>query len=205
MAQVSWLVQGTRSQRSIITAPGAADVDDAVVRVDAALDGFPGHVPGWFRGLERLGFGWYAVCVVVGTGVSLALSPAEPVWRIASGITLGLIVAPLTIVLSRMLAKWQARATGSSSTAQALVDAADAARPVNGEIAMQIATIVENDPGRATAVHRTAWRAAAGDVAARKELEAAWESAAPDAAAARAAMVAKLQAEIDADKQRGGS
>jgi len=202
-ARVDWLVDGSRSGRAIVTAPGRTDVGDAVVRVDAALDGFAGPVPGWFRGLERLGFWWYVICVVVGVGITLAVGPASVVWRVASGVTLGLILAPVSLVLLRALARGGSRADGAASPAQALAHAAAHARPVNGEIVMQVGTVLGRDAGRADAVHRMAWRAAGGDASARKELEAAWEAAAPDAAAARAEKVARLQAEIDADKARG--
>src|SRR6478609_7955396 len=132
MAQPSWLITGERSKRPIVVAPGVDGADAAVTQVDNALDRFSGPVPGWFRAVERLGYWWYGVCIVVGVAVALALVPAELKWKIAWGIAFGLIATPVTSALGYYLARLQARAAGFPTVAKALSDVKGTARPSNG-------------------------------------------------------------------------
>jgi hypothetical protein len=199
MAQLDWLHVGVRSDQPIVTAPGVVDAGE-VAQVDAALDGFSGKVPGWYRLLEKVGLGWYAICVAIGLAVALAFSPAELHWRIAAGVTIGLVVAPPSLWLARLLARLQARATGEPSTKQALAAVADRARPVNGETRYEVETVLAKDPSLERKVHQLAWRTP-DDSGARKELEGLWEKADPEAATARAAKFAEVDAKIAALKR----
>ncbi|GHH71833.1 hypothetical protein [Promicromonospora soli] len=202
MAQLDWLHVGVRSDKPIVTAPGVTDTG-AVTQVDDALDGFSGKVPGWFKALEKIGYWWYAICVIAGLAFSLALSPAEMAWKIAAGLTIGLVAAPVTSGLLRLLAKAQARAGGESGTERALAVLADRARPVSGETKFEVEAVLAKDPSLEHRVHQLAWRATE-DPAARKELESLWEMADPAAAAARAAKFAELDAKIASLKQNQG-
>ena len=203
MGQLDWLHTGVRSDKPIVTAPGATDTGDAVTRVDAALDGFAGKVPGWFRGLEKIGYWWYAICVVLGLVVGLTANPSEIEWRIASGIMIGLLVAPVSLLLLRLLAKAQARASGAPSTERAIAAVADRARPVTGETKFQVDAVLAKDPGLERTVHQLAWRTTQ-DAAATKELEGIWEKTHPEAATARAAKFAEIDAKVAALKQNQG-
>ncbi|MFC8731953.1 hypothetical protein ACFT5B_05790 [Luteimicrobium sp. NPDC057192] len=203
MADVSWLVTGTRSGRPIVVAPGGADPSDAVVRVDAALDGFAGPVPRWYRATEQIGYWWVAIWVVLAVAVTLTTSPASLPWRIASGMTIGLLVTPISLALYRLVARAQARAAGAGSTDEALRRAADRARPSTPDSARQVAAVLAADPRSERRVHDLAWRAAKPDPAARKELEGLWEKADPERAALAKRQVAQLQAELDQLKADG--
>jgi hypothetical protein len=199
MAQLDWLHVGVRSDQPIVTAPGVTDTGE-VAQVDAALDGFSGKVPGWYKLIEKVGLGWYAICVAVGLAISLAFSPAELHWKIAAGFTIGLVVAPPSLWLARLLAKLQARATGEPGTDRALAALADRARPVTGETKYEVETVLAKDPSLERRVHQLAWRTT-DEAAARKELEGLWEKADPEAAAARAAKFAEVDAKIAALKR----
>jgi hypothetical protein len=207
MAQASWLVQGARSQRSIITAPGATDVDDAVVRVDAALDGFPGPVPRWFRGLERVGRWWYVVCLAVTVPVAIAVAPADMAWRVAAGLSSGLILAPLSGMILHQMAKLHSRVGGSPSTQESLARTTDAARPAPGTVVQQAESILRTDPHLEPTVHRLSWRAAEpatsdGQTAAM-ELFSLWQEVDPRAAAAQVAEIEQIRASIRELKEQG--
>jgi hypothetical protein len=203
MAQLDWLHVGVRSDKPIVTAPGVTDTAAVVTLVDAALDGFAGNVPGWFKVLEKIGYWWYVICVVIGLAFSLAFSPAEMHWKIAAGFAIGLVGAPVTGGLLLLLAKLQARATGEPGTERALTAVADRARPVSGETKYEVETVLAKDPSLERRVHQLAWRTTE-DAAARKELEMLWEQADPDAAAARSVKVAEVEAKIAALKQNQG-
>ncbi len=207
MAQVSWLVQGARSQRSIITAPGATDVDDAVVRVDAALDGFPGPVPRWFRGLERLGRWWYVICLAVTVPVAIAVAPADMAWRVAAGLSSGLILAPVSGMILHQVARLHSRVGGSPSAEQSLSDAADAARLAPGTVVRKAEAILRKDAGLEPTIHGLSWRAAAQETpdarSAAQELLSLWEQADPEGAAAHVAEMERVRASIRDLKEPG--
>ncbi|MCK9792659.1 hypothetical protein M1843_02735 [Isoptericola sp. 4D.3] len=195
MAHESWLVTGDRSKQPIVVAPGAADAHGAVTQVDNALGKFSGPVPAWFRVVERLGYWWYGICVVVGVVLGLLLVPAETQWKISWGFALGFLAAPLSGAILYRLARLQARAAGFPTTAKALADAKGTARPTNGEVHKHVTTVLGADPALESRVHRLAWRAAGDDGSARKELEGLWEKADPEAAAALADKFAAIRAE----------
>lgn len=203
MAEASWLVTGSRSGRPIVLAPGGAEASAAAARVDAALDGFAGPVPGWFRAVERTRAGWFVLWMALGVVLTLLTSPATLAWQIASGLTIGLVVAPVSLVLLRLLARAQARARGASSTDQALRDVAGLARPTTPDAARQAAAVLASDPRSEPRVHDLVWRAAKPDAGARKELEALWEKADPTTAAVQRRQLAQLQADVDQLKADG--
>ena len=202
MAQVDWLHTGTHSEKDIVTAPSAGDVDDAVARVDAALDGYTGKVPGWFTAIKKLGYWWYAVCIAVLLVLALVLVPAGIGFRLTIGIVGGVVAAPLSGWALLLLAKLQSRSTGAASTEQALADVADRARPVTGETRYQVETVLDRTPDLEKKVHQLAWRSSQ-DAEARKSLEGLWEKAAPEEAAARAARIAEVEAGIADLKAQG--
>jgi hypothetical protein len=203
VAQVSWLVMGGRSGRPIVVGPAADDATDAVTRVDGALDGFAGPVPRWFEVTEKIGYGWFAIWMAVGLVVALVASPAALQWRIASGLMIGLIVAPISIALFRLVARAQSRAQGAPTTERALRDAAGRARPTTPDTVRQVEVVLATSPHAEHRVHDLVWRAAAPDPAARKELEGLWEKADPEAAALQKRQMAQLQAEIDDLRSEG--
>jgi len=195
MAEPSWLVTGARSKRPIVVAPGAEDAAAAVTQVDNALDRFSGPVPGWFRALERLGYWWYGVCIVVGVAAALAFVPAELRWKVAWGVAFGLVATPVTSALAYYLARLQARSAGFPTPAAALADVKGVALPSNGEVRKQVTTVLAADPALEGRVHRLAWQAARNDGSARTELEGLWEKADPQAAAALAEKFDRIRAE----------
>ncbi|MGH3588707.1 MAG: hypothetical protein ACRDQ0_20555, partial [Pseudonocardia sp.] len=116
---------------------------------------------------------------------------------------LGFIAAPLSSAVLYYLARLQARAAGFPTTAKALADVEDAARPSNGEVLKQVTTVLSAEPALEARVHRLAWQAARGDGSARKELEGLWEKADPTAAAALAEKFAGIDAETARLKEQG--
>jgi hypothetical protein len=207
-AAPDWLVTGPRSRKQIVVAPGArdgADTGRAVALVDDALRGFPGRVPAWFRLLERVGYWWWAVCLVAGLAIGLAFNPNEMKWKIASGLTLGLGGAPITGALLWTVAWLQARVFGPGGTAAVLASVVDAARPSNGDVLKHVTVVLARRPQLETRLHDLAWRAAANDGRARRELEDMWAEEEPEAAAALAAQFAELKASLAADRARAGA
>ncbi|MEU6245982.1 hypothetical protein [Glycomyces sp. NPDC047010] len=187
MAEVGWLVRRSGSEHVIITAPDAASgVGEAVKRLEAALDGFPGRKPAWFRVLERVGYWWYLVCMVA-TAVVLALFGANGlVMNLVYGFFGGITVAVVTGGVLTGAAHLQARLGAGKSVEQARRDVAALARQ-GGGVAERVEAILAKDPSLERRVHLLAWDAAeigATDRSASDdELTGLWELADPAAAA----------------------
>lgn len=196
MTQADWLITGERTKRPVVVAPGtddAAAAAAAVKQVDAALDGFAGPVPGWYRAVERLGYWWYPVCVVVGLVLAFALAPARVEWQISLGLLVGLVGARGSGMVFWFLARLQARgSSGFGSTAKALAAAADVARPSDADTGTEVAAVLAKDPALESRVHLLVWQAADEQDGARQQLDALWEKADPEGAARRAAHLAEV-------------
>ncbi|MCT2585768.1 hypothetical protein [Actinophytocola gossypii] len=201
MGQPGWLYTGEVSERSIVTAPGAGDVGDAVVLVDAAVAGFCGKVPGWFRAVQRLKYWWYAVCIAVGLAVGLVFVPTPVEWRLTAGLTAGLVLTPVSGAVLGLVARRQTRVQGVRRPERLLAKVAGRARPVADTVREQIVTVLARDPGLDATVHELAWRSA--KEGARRELDELWKKADPRAAAARAAKIAEVTARVDDLKDQG--
>jgi hypothetical protein len=203
MAQADWMITGARQPRPVVLAPGStADAADAA-RVDAALDGFPSGVPAWFRGLERIGYWWYGVCVVAGVLICLAVVPAPLEWRIATGLGAGFVAAPATGAALNVIAHLWSRARGPWSPQEAITRLQDRARPSDGETDKRVAAILAAKPALEARVHDVVWRQAGGEAGARHELTGLWEKEAPEEAARQAALIADVRAKIDGLTSRG--
>ncbi|WP_454851541.1 hypothetical protein [Promicromonospora soli] len=205
MSQANWLVKGSTSERWIVTAPGApTGVAKAVEQLDAALDGFSGNVPGWFRAVKKTGSWWYLICVVIAVVVVVAVAPVEIGMRIAIGISAGLFLAVLSGPLLRLLATAQSRAAGVASADRVIADVAGTARPIQQGVVERATAVIDNGAAPEDAVHALVWRAAQGssDEAAAAELLALWRKAAPEQASAHQARMEQYQAQLgDQDKR----
>ncbi|MFD2797426.1 hypothetical protein ACFS27_27985 [Promicromonospora vindobonensis] len=208
MAQVNWLTKGERSGTTLITAPGTpAGVESGVERLDAALDGFTGPIPGWFRAFEKLGFWWYPICAVVGVLLVLLLvDPADAV-RIASGMAISLVLAYLGAFALNVAAKAQARGRGHASSQQAIAEVDPLARIApTGARALSDA-VLGRDAGLEDQVHTLLWRSVktttADGAAASEELQALLARTAPEHAAGRAADAERLEQQIKRLKEDG--
>lgn len=205
MLQANWLIKGSASERWIVTAPGTpTGVAKAVEQLDAALDGFSGNVPGWFRTVRKTGSWWYLICVAIAVVVVVAVSPAEIGMRIAVGIAVGVLLAVLSGPLLRLLATAQSRAVGTASADRVITDVAGTARPIPQGVVDRAAAVLDNGAAPEDTVHALVWRAAQGssDEAAAAELVALWRRAAPEQASAHQARMERYQAQLgDQDKR----
>lgn len=208
MAQPGWMRTGKHSKKYIVTAPGATDVGEAVERVDAALEGYAGKVPGWFAAVQKLGYWWYGICIVVALALMFTVGSGNVSFKVASAVFLGVVGAPVTGWILLTLAKLQSRITGAPSAKQALAEFADRARPISEETRSQVETVLAKDPSLEPKLHRLAWnitpdRHSTENPGARKELEGLWAEADPEGAAEVAALVAEMDAKIAALKAKG--
>ncbi|MCD0447320.1 hypothetical protein LO763_27260 [Glycomyces sp. A-F 0318] len=200
MAGVSWIVRPKGSEHVIITAPDApVGVGDAVDRLQAALDGFPGRKPVWFRPLERLGYWWYPICMVAMAVAVAFAGPRELGLNIAYGLGAGVTVAVLSGMVLTGLAHLQSRLTSGRTVEQAVKEVAPLARGAGG-VADRVEAILARDPAREREVHLLAWRAAGVGTPHRgradDELDELWKLADPAGAAAREAKIREIEAAL---------
>jgi hypothetical protein len=190
MAEKAWMVTGARSDEVIVTAPGAVTVDEAVRRLDDALAGFAGPVPGWYGVISRLGHWWYLVCALVAVPVTIVLVGGVTVRAVLYGLvaTYGLALVS-GLVMSRA-AMSQSRRPDGRGRDQTVAEVAHVARPMVMQDAVR--AVLEQAPAREPEVHELAWRVAGGHdadgMAALRELIALWGVVDPQAAAAQAAL-----------------
>ncbi|TWJ08270.1 hypothetical protein LX16_4495 [Stackebrandtia albiflava] len=198
MTRPSWLTSGARSRALIVTSPGPqSNVREAVRRLDDALAGFPGAVPGWFRALERLRYRWYVICVVV-AAAALAVAFPERIWlSLLYGVGVGIAFAPLSSALARSVAHLQVRATTGKRAAQVITELAAEARPFPLPREW-VDAVLGVEPEREHRVHLLAWSAAdpaggGSDGPAARELVRLWRQADPSSAAELDALQERLQ------------
>ncbi|MQM28114.1 hypothetical protein [Glycomyces albidus] len=206
MADVRWLIRTRQSAQVIITAPDApVGVGAAVERLEAALDGYAGPKPAWFRALERLGYWWYAICMAATAAVFAAAAPNGVALNIAYGLGSGIAVAVVSGGLIAGAAHVQTRLTSGRTAQQTIAEAAPLARPA-GSVADRVEAVLAWDPSREHEVHRLAWDAAeAGRPnrrAADEELDDLWRRADPEAAAAREATLRRIRAGLERPEQQ---
>lgn len=207
MAQVRWLTIGERSKTTLITAPRApAGVDEGAERLDAALAGFTGPIPGWFRGFERLGAWWYPIWAVAGGLIAFAL--VSTALGVAAGMTAGLVLAYLSAFTINIAAQARARRTGSASSTQVIAEVDLLARIAPTGARDLADAVLKHDARLEHQVHSLLWRSvkqtrtADGDTAAA-ELRALLEQTAPDHAAERSSAARRLEEQIKQLKEDG--
>lgn len=204
MAEVPWIVDGPYSGKSIVTAPGAS-IDAR--RLDAALAGFAGSIPGWYRLLHRLGRWWYLVCVVAVCAVFVAWSPNGFWLSLAYGAGAGLPLAAVSGMLAYGLGRLQPRLV-HRTTPEAVVREESARARQSALDRKRIEAILDADPGLATEVHALVWHVSnPGDGGskreARKRLDELWHLADPQAAAAFDAKIREIEEGIAKRKRDG--
>lgn len=196
MAEPDWLHTGPRSGRPIMTAPGGASARDAVERVDAALDGWSGPVPGWYRAVGRIGYWWILLCLGGGLAIGLVAGPDTMAWKIASGLMIGIVAIPVGGVLLRLLARAQSKASGAGTPDAALAQVAAQARPMSGDVKRAVDAVLFADPRQGAQLHRLAWRSNE-DESVLRQIDDLWRQADPEAVAARDAETARLEARVE--------
>ncbi|WP_155830349.1 hypothetical protein [Glycomyces tenuis] len=207
MADVRWLIRTERSGQMIITAPDApVGVGAAAERLEAALDGFAGKKPAWFRRLERLGYWWYPICMVATAAVFAFAAPNGLGMNIAYGLGFGVGAAVVSGGIAASVAHLQARLTSGRTVEETVEEVAPFARRAGG-VADRVESILAWDPGREREVHLLAWRAAEVGApnrsAADRELDELWKQADPAAAAEREAKIREIEEGIAELKRKG--
>lgn len=196
MAEPDWLHTGPRSGKAIMTAPGGTPARAAVEQVDAALDGWSGPVPGWYRVVSRIGYWWILLCLGGGLVIGLVAGPDAMEWKIASGLMIGIVAIPVGGVVLRLLARAQSKAGGAGSPDAALAQVADQARPMSGDVRRAVDAVLSADPQQGAQLHRLAWRSNE-DESVLRQIDDLWRQADPEAVAARDAETARLEARVE--------
>jgi hypothetical protein len=206
MADVDWLVQGRRSATPIITAPGV-EADGAAQRLDAVLAGSSGEMPGWFKAVEKLGYWWYLLGVVVVVPIVVLVAPAEMWQRITSGIAGGVLLAILSSAIITSVARAQARSKAAAD-ARSGGDLKQQARVAPLKARETVDAIVGRNARLEGQVHTLLWRSALSatpdGAAAQKELDALLVTVAPETATEHATGELALEPQLDQIRKRNG-
>ncbi|MCH7230933.1 hypothetical protein L0U85_08730 [Glycomyces sp. L485] len=207
MAEIRWLVRTRRSEQTIITAPDApVEVGAAAEQLEAALDGFSGRKPAWFRPLERLGYWWYPICMVATTAAFVVAAPNSLGMNIAYGLGFGVTAAVVTGAILASIAHLQVRLTSGRTVEETVKEVAALARRAGG-VADRVEAVLAWDPALEREVHLLAWRAAEVDgpdrSAADRELDELWKQADPVAAANREAKIREIEEGLAALRREG--
>lgn len=204
MATVGWLVKGKHSGKAIITAPDApAGVAASVERLDLALNGFTRPQPRWYLVIEKTGYWWYLICMIVGVAVLLFVPNTPIEYQIAAGMGLGLLVALPGGWLLRSVAQAVDRRKSGTTPEKVERKLKGVARRINTDAQSTVDTILDRAPQREADVHDALWRSAAGSDAAFSEIEALIAQVAPELAAERRAATEELAQQFEDLKKQG--
>ncbi|WP_166845565.1 hypothetical protein [Isoptericola sp. BMS4] len=211
MTTVNWLTQGHRSDAIIITAPATPDETAATAAND--LDGLllrptAEELPGWFRRVQKLGYWWYLVCVVVTVPVFAALGSAPTGTRLAIGAGAGVTLALLSGAAMNSIAHAQARREASAGARARRDSLRDVARVAPPRAQETVPAILEAHPETEAELHRLVWRAAQHQTPdgrdALDHLERLLADAAPGVAAHRTADDEELERKLADLRKRNG-
>ncbi|WP_454851545.1 hypothetical protein [Promicromonospora soli] len=187
MAKVDWLVIGLRSNQVMITAPGApGTAAQAVHELDAALLDPEEQMPGWFTAVQRTGYWWYLICMVIAVPIALVVIPTEIVGRIIGGLTGGLALAGVSSAVLTLLARIQARRATPRSHFSDVERLSTVVRVAPAGAQKVFDAVVERDARLEPEVHELLWRGAghgSDREAAKADLDALLQRVAPDFAA----------------------
>lgn len=162
-----WIVRGPRTKKAIIIAPDrSASPDEAVARLDLALDGFSGPVPAWFDFLHRTqNLPVYLLFMAIGATTAALLFPLEASGAAFIGIVAGMFLAMPVVKLADTLAR-----RPKDGVQDVIREVAPLARTAH-HVADLAATVIELDPASERETHRLTWLAASPDPAERRSGE----------------------------------
>jgi hypothetical protein len=205
VASVGWLVKGEHSDETIITAPDAPrDVGASVAKLDLALNGFTGPKPAWYRAIEKTGYWWYLICMIVGVAVVLPIGSAPIGGRVAAGMGAGILLAPISGALIGLAVRAADRRKSGTTPEKIERKLKRVARRIAPDAHGTVDLVLDRDPQREAQVHDLLWGTAAGSDAAFNEIEALIAEVAPEVAAERKAAAEDLLKQLDDAKKRTG-
>lgn len=188
MATVSWLIRGERSEQTIITAPGAgAEAAAAAERLDLALNRFAGPMPTWYRLVQRTGYWWYPLCMLVCAVVLVAIPGGTTSGRVVAGLGLGVLVAPLSGAAMTSVARAVTRGRSNTTPENITKKLRGVARRGYDTFHETVDIVLEHDPSQEDRLHELLWRATKLSDSVLAEIESLIAEVAPDVAAARKA------------------